>query len=83
MMVPIHALQWYRFADTVTKFNRYFNETYRGNLLPPGNSGTNGAKNNKKYTTEEYNLFVSEVSKLTKNMNKAMNISISSIACAN
>lgn len=36
-----------------------------------------------KYTTEEYNLFVSEVSKLTKNMNKAMNISISSIACAN
>ena len=40
-------------------------------------------RNNKKYTTEEYNQFVSEVSKLTKNMNKAMNISISSIACAN
>lgn len=65
------------------KFNRYFSKTYRGNLLPPGNSGTNGAKNNKKYTQEEYNLFVSEVGKLTKNMNKAMNISISSIARAN
>lgn len=83
--IIVMIMEWAGITGTgkEAKFNRYFNETYRGNLLPPGNSGTNGAKNNKKYTTEEYNLFVSEVSKLTKNMNKAMNISISSIACAN
>lgn len=43
----------------------------------------NGAKNHKKYTQEEYNLFVSKVGELTKDMNKAMNIPISSIAYAN
>ena len=24
MMVPIHALQWYRFADTVSQMKRWF-----------------------------------------------------------
>ena len=83
--IIVMLMEWAGIEGTgkEAKFNRYFSKTYHGNLLPPGNSGTNGAKNHKKYTQEEYNLFVSKVGELTKNMNKAMNIPISSIACAN
>lgn len=83
--IIVMLMEWAGITGTgkEAKFNRYFRKTYHGNLLPPGNSGTNGAKNNKKYTTEEYNLFVSKVGELTKDMNKAMNIPISSIAYAN
>ncbi|MCW4129265.1 hypothetical protein ONT16_13615 [Prevotella copri] len=83
--IIVMLMEWAGITGTgkEAKFNRYFSKTYHGNLLPPGNSGTNGAKNHKKYTQEEYNLFVSKVGELTKDMNKAMNIPISSIAYAN
>ena len=84
--IIVMLMEWAGITRTgkEAKFNRYFSKTYHGNLLPPGNSGTNGAKNHNKYTQEEYELFVSKVGELASTMtDKAMNIPISTIACAN
>ena len=84
--IIVMLMEWAGITRTgkEAQFIRYFNQTYHGNLLPPGNSAANSAKNHKNYSQKDFETFVSKVGELAKNMNsKAMSIPIDSIACAN